>query len=350
MHAHDHLPLEDLRRLARAIPAKRLWKRHQAIILATQGQDATAIAVALRCGVRSVQSWVKQYNEHGPDALREGRHTGRPPRISGPELARFKGRVEAGPTPEDGRATFYGQDIRRILEAEFGAKLCLQAIHDLLHRQGLSSLMPRPQHKDADDQLQASFKEVVAEQIRATRDARPDQEVQVWFEGEARFGQQGTMAGVWARKGSRPRAVKQTRYGYPYVLTAVCAATGMASGLIASTLDIGVVNIFLRRFSEELPSGVHAVLIRDGAGSHTSPRLVVPANVSPIRLVPYSPELNPVENLWHYLGSHHWSSRVYADHEALEGAAMDAWRRVCLVPELVRSICAAPYVDAKDAA
>ena len=45
------------------------------------------------------------------------------------------------------------------------------------------------------------------------------------------------------------------------------------------------------------------MLIRDGAGYHTSPKLVVPANVSLIELVPYSPELNPVENLWHYLRS-----------------------------------------------
>jgi len=127
MRVSDHLPLEELQRLARAIPAKRLWKRHQAVILAIQGQDAATIALALQCGARSVQSWVRQYNDEGPDSLQEGKHTGRPPRISGPELARLKERVEAGPTPEDGRATFYGEDIRRILEAEFGVKLCLQA-------------------------------------------------------------------------------------------------------------------------------------------------------------------------------------------------------------------------------
>jgi transposase len=282
--------------------------------------------------------------------LQEQPRSGRPPRISGPELIRFKERVEAGPTPEDGRATFYGPDLRRILETEFGVKLCLQAVYDLLHRHGLSSLMPRPRHKDADDELQAFFKEIVAEQIQAIRDARPEEEVQVWFEDEARFGQQGTLARAWARKGSRPRAVKQTQYGYLYVLTAVCAATGMASGLIASTLNVEVVNIFLKQFSEELPAGVHAVLIWDGAGYHTSPKLVVPSNVSVIRLVPYSPELNPVENLWHYLRSHYWSLRVYKDHEELEEAAMDAWRRVCLMPELVRSICAAPYVDLKECA
>src|SRR3954453_18935423 len=124
MNVQDHLPLEELQRLAKAIPAKRPWKRYQAVILAAQGQDAAAIALALQCSVRSVQSWVKQYNDEGPESLREGKHTGRPPRISGPELVRFKGRVEAGPTPEDGRATFYGEDLRRILEAASGVRPC----------------------------------------------------------------------------------------------------------------------------------------------------------------------------------------------------------------------------------
>ena len=48
----------------------------------------------------------------------------------------------------------------------------------------------------------------------------------------------------------------------------------------------------------ELPAGVHAVLIWDGAGFHTGEDVVVPSNVSLIQLPPYSPELNPVENLW----------------------------------------------------
>lgn len=347
MQVHEHLPLEELQRLAKAIPAKRLWKRYQAIILAAQGHHSAEIAQSLEWSRRSVQAWIKQYNEGGPDALKEQPHTGRPPRLSGPELDRFRQRLEAGPTPEDGLATFYGPDLRRILEEEFGVVLGLQAVYDLLHRHDFSSLMPRPQHKDADEELQAIFKEVIADQIQAIREAHPEEDVQVWFEDEARFGQQGTLCRVWARRGSRPRGVKQTQYGYLYVMAAVCVRTGSTSGLIAPTLNVGVINVFLRQFSEELPAGVHAVLVWDGAGYHTSGKLVVPPNVSLIQLVPYSPELNPVENLWHYLRSHYWSLRVYANYEALEEAAMTAWRRVCLVPESVRSICSAPYVNAK---
>jgi transposase len=314
-------------------------------LLAAQGRSAAGIAAALGCGVRSVRNRVARYNAGGPEALHERPHPGRPPRLAGPELARFKERLEAGPTPEDGIGTFYGPDLRRILEREFGVALGQQAVYDLLHRHGFSSLMPRPQHKDADEELQAIFKEVIADQIRAIREAHPGEDVRVWFEDEARFGQQGTPARVWARRGSRPRGVRQNQYTCLYVLTAVCVETGAASGLISPTLNAGVVNVFLGQLSRELPAGSHAIPVWDGAGYHTGGDLVVPSNVSLIQLVPYSPELNPVENLWHYLRSHYWSLRVYEDYEALEEAAMAAWRAVCLVPEAVRSICAAPYVS-----
>jgi len=48
---------------------------------------------------------------------------------------------------------------------------------------------------------------------------------------EARFGQQGTITDLWARTGSRPRAVRQTRYEWVYLYTAVEPATGESAAL-----------------------------------------------------------------------------------------------------------------------
>ena len=97
--------------------------------------------------------------------------------------------------------------------------------------------------------------------------------------------------------------------------------------------------------SASLEPGVHAVLIGDNAGFHTGKSLVVPANITLLPLPPYAPERNPVENLWHYLRSHHWSNRWYADYEAIQEAAVEGWRAACLDRESIKSICAAPYMD-----
>ena len=109
-------------------------------------------------------------------------------------------------------------------------------------------------------------------------------------------------------------------------------------------LDTDVINLFLGEFSRQLAPDVQAVLIWDGAGFHTAKALVVPANVSLIRLPPYSPELNPIENLWHYLRSHYWSNRVYEDWEALREAAVAGMVAVGTDADRIKSVCAAPYL------
>jgi transposase len=344
MFVADHHTPEQLHHLAQAIPQKRLWRRAQAVVLAKQGRTAQDIADALGCSLKAVKNWVAQYNRGGIEALHERPRGGRPPRLDPQEYPRLKQRLDAPPRPEDGVCTFRGHDVQRILGEEFGAPMSLQAVYDLLHRLGYNDLMPRPHHEDANPEVQEFFKEIVADQIGAIADCHPGEEVRVYFQDEARFGTQGTITRVWARKGSRPRAVRQNGREWLYVMIAVCAATGGASALIMPELNTAVVNLFLEQFARELPAGVHAVLIWDGAGFHNGGDLLVPAGVSLIRLPPYSPELNPVENLWHYLRSHHWSNRMYEGYEELKEEAVRSLGVVCQDIAKLRTICNADYI------
>jgi len=173
----------------------------------------------------------------------------------------------------------------------------------------------------------------------------PDKHIEPWFEDEARFGQQGTLARVWARRGSRPRAVKQTGYEWLYVLAMVCPSTGETVGLLSPYVDVKVMNIFLQQFSQQLSADVHAVLIWDQAGFHKSKGLCVPENITILELPAYSPELNPVENLWEYLRSHYWPNRAYNDYDDLRLAACQAWQEACLEASLIRSICRCTYAE-----
>src|SRR3954470_3426742 len=265
MFVADHHALEQLHELVQAIPQKRLWRRAQAVVLARQGRTAQDIADALGCSLKAVKNWVAQYNRGGIEALHERPRSGRPPRLDPQHYPELKRRLDAPPRPEDGVCALRGLDVRRILEQEFGVLMSLQAVYDLLHHLGYSSLMPRPQHEDANPEVQEFFKEIVVEQIDAIAEQHPDREVRVYFEDEARFGTQGTITRVWARRGSRPRAVRQNGREWLYVLMAVCATTGAASALIMPELNAAVVNLFLEQFSGELPANVHAVLIWDGA-------------------------------------------------------------------------------------
>ena len=157
-----------------AIPQKRIWQRVQAVVLAKQGRTATDIAHALGCSLQAVKNWVAQYNRGGIEALHERpRHRTAAaawPRSTTPGS---KQRLDAPPRPEDGVCTLRGADVRRILEREFGVPMGLQAVYDLLHRLGYSGLMPRPQHEDANPEVQEFFKEIVVEQIDAIAAEHP---------------------------------------------------------------------------------------------------------------------------------------------------------------------------------
>lgn len=53
--------------------------------------------------------------------------------------------------------------------------------------------------------------------VEKFRKEHPGKVVEVWYQDEARVGQQGTLTTVWARTGSRPLALKQTEYEWVYV-------------------------------------------------------------------------------------------------------------------------------------
>ena len=93
--------------------------------------------------------------------------------------------------------------------------------------------------------------------------------------------------------------------------------------------------------------GIHAALIWDGAGFHRARDMKVPANVTLIPLPPYSPELNGIENLWHYLRSHCWSNRAYRDYDNLFEVASTFWCKYCLDTELIKSVCAKTYIPTR---
>ena len=145
-------------------------------------------------------------------------------------------------------------------------------------------------------------------------------------------------------RGSRPTAVRQTQYDYLWVIAAACPDTGAAAGIIMPHLDTATINLFLGEFSRQVAPDVQAVLIWDNAGHHVGGGLVVPESVSLIGLLPYSPELNPVENLWHYLRSHHWSNREYGSYQGLQEEAIRSVCAVCQDAEKLKAICNADYV------
>jgi hypothetical protein len=96
----------------------------------------------------------------------------------------------------------------------------------------------------------------------------------------------------------------------------------------------------------QLAADAHAVVILDRAGWHRSQGLVVPGNITLLELPPYSPELNPVERIWHYLRSHWLANSVFISLADIMDACEMAWNRFATNHDLIRSLCAVAWAPA----
>ena len=74
----------------------------------------------------------------------------------------------------------------------------------------------------------------------------------------------------------------------------------------------------------------------DGAGWHTSQALKPPDNISLLCLPPYSPELNPVENVWEYLRKNKLALRIHDRYEDIVEACCEAWNDLIADPARTR--------------
>ena len=96
--------------------------------------------------------------------------------------------------------------------------------------------------------------------------------------------------------------VRDNRHDSAYLFGAICPARGVGAAIIMPAANTEAMNAHLAEISTQVAAGAHAVLMVDGAGWHQEGgRLRVPKNISLLPLPRYSPELNPMENVWEYL-------------------------------------------------
>lgn len=144
---------------------------------------------------------------------------------------------------------------------------------------------------------------------------------------------------MWAERGTRPAAPRDRRYDWAYLFGAVCPARGTGAALVLPDANTEGMNLHLVEISRHVAPDAHAVVVLDRAGWHKSgARLRVPDNISLLPLPSYSPELNPVENIWQFLRQNQLSNRVFDTYITIVDACCDAWNALIAVPDRITSI------------
>jgi transposase len=144
--------------------------------------------------------------------------------------------------------------------------------------------------------------------------------LRLMFQDEARFGRMSDPRSCWAPAPNRPvvnlALVREFRYEY----AAVSPWDGCLDFMTAEKMNTENMSRFLSQVSKA-HKDEFIVMVVDGASSHKSKELEIPKNVLLIRLPPYSPELNPAEQIWNILRRHYFANRVF---DALNAATTQA--------------------------
>lgn len=126
---------------------------------------------------------------------------------------------------------------------------------------------------------------------------RKYEKVRLMFQDEAGFGRINKPKYCWCEKGYRPSVPCHHIREYMYAYGAVEPLTGDSCFLILPCCDTVCMNAFLRELSEAYPNDF-IVLVCDGAAWHKSKGLEIPINIKLTSIPPYTPEMNPIEQIW----------------------------------------------------
>ncbi len=114
------------------------------------------------------------------------------------------------------------------------------------------------------------------------------------------------------------KSIGQVQWNFKayYLYGAVSPESGSSFWWEFSHLDSVCFKIFLDKLAANYPEELNVIQVDNGRFHHSS-ALKIPDNVLLIFQPPYSPELNPIERVWHYIKQElAWG--IYEDLEALK--------------------------------
>ena len=133
--------------------------------------------------------------------------------------------------------------------------------------------------------------------------------------------------------------VRDNRHDSVHLFGAICPERAVGAAIIMPAVNTEAMNEHLIEISATVAPGAHAMLVCDGAGWHQDGvRLIVPDNITLLRLPPYAPELNPMENVWAFLRANKLCNLVWQTYDDIVRACAAAWLFLMHNPDRIKSI------------
>ena len=161
------------------------------------------------------------------------------------------------------------------------------------------------------------------------------------FGDEAGFGRINKPKYCWCEKGVRPNVPCHHIREYRYVYGAVEPRTGESHFLVMPQCNTVCMNVFLRELSTAYPSD-YILLVVDGASWHKAKALEVPSNIELLYLPPYTPEMNPIEQIWKEIRKLGFRNEIFKTLDKVIERLCEVIRD--LPPDVIKSITARDWI------
>jgi transposase len=312
--------------------------RIRAVQQIENGARVEDVAATLGLARSTVFGWVAKYREGGVEALAARPVPGRPPKLSGAQLARLYHLI-VGRDPRQLSfefALWTREMVRDLIRREFGVRLSEVSVGRLLRKLGLSPQRPlwRAYQQDA-----AAVERWKREQFPAIREQAAEAGATIWFADEAGVRSDYHAGTTWAPVGRTP-IVRTTGARHSVnLVSAVTAQGALRFAAFEGTFTSATFIDFCKRLLHDTDRPVFLVV--DGHPTHRSRAVkeFVASTNGRLRLflLPgYSPELNPDEWVWKNIKSDRVGRAGVTGPDDLKAKALAALHRLQKLPHLIR--------------
>jgi transposase len=161
----------------------------------------------------------------------------------------------------------------------------------------------------------------------------------LWFCDETSFWGDPAPYLVWARKGSQPTVPYSGKHYRTSVVGAVRPQDGEFVALLITVGNSQLFQIFLDELNRQINPAKRNILILDNASFHKAKTLNW-GKIQPLYLPTYSPEFNPIEELWLVIKTTYFNQWMARSQQGLEDKVVETLIIYQNNPESVKSICA----------
>jgi transposase len=285
----ENCSLAELEVAAKAAPSKRSHNRLMAIRALTLNIPAGQVAALYSISLRSLNNWVRWFNQQGIDGLIEGARSGRPAKITPEQSAHYCQLIEQPELADQLHWTavkFHGY-LRQELQQEIGYRTVVRWLHDNNFR----LKVPQPWPDRQDEAQRQLFLERLQVHLR-------DETADIWYLDEMGIEGDPRPRRRWAQKGAKIRIPYYGEHLRMNVTGLVNPRTGQFYALEFTHTDSQVFQVFLEHANQDVKlERSRNIIICDNAAWHKKKSLKWGA-FEPVFLPPYSPDLNPIERLW----------------------------------------------------